>query len=252
MLGLKINWDGLLDQVDSAALGDLAEKGVEIWLKGGWAMIALAFISLFIFAIGVGVSRRLRSKRFGRITEAEWRLWIVESKDREGPMGELFDHVDEVVEGGRATVHDAFDEIRAREIEPFVKDLKLMKIAVSAAPLVGLLGTVTGMLATFNALAAGSGGDKTMSKIAEGISEALYTTETGLVVALPGLFFHYFLSRRFDRYRSFLAHVEAVWAQDVISAGLGHADERRRELVRSITHVELKRRIQSRLKTAGA
>ena len=91
-----------------------------------------------------------------------------------------------------------------------------------------------------------------MSKIAEGISEALYTTETGLVVALPGLFFHYLLSRRFDRFRSFLAHVEAVWAQDVISAGLGRADERRRELVRSITHVELKRRIQSRLKTAGA
>ena len=55
-------------------------------------------------------------------------------------------------------MHDAFDEIRAREIEPFVKDLKLMKIAVSAAPLVGLLSTVTGMLATFNALAAGSGG----------------------------------------------------------------------------------------------
>ena len=74
----------------------------------------------------------------------------------------------------------------------------------------------------------------------------------GLVVALPGLFFHYFLSRRFERYRSFLAHVEAVWAQDVISADLGRADEARRELVRSITHVELKRRIQSRLKTAGA
>ena len=60
---------------------------MEIWLKGGWAMIATAFISLFIFMIGVGVSRRLRSA-FGRITRAEWRLWIVESKDREGPIGD--------------------------------------------------------------------------------------------------------------------------------------------------------------------
>lgn len=244
---------GLIQADEMAApKADLIEKGIDIWLGGGWAMYALAFISLFIFFIGFGIGIRLLGKRFSWIRESEWRNWVVDSRDRWGPMGELFAHVDDVVDGGKASVHDAFDEVRAREIEPFVKDLKLMKIAVSAAPLVGLLGTVTGMLATFNALALGSGGDKTMAKIAEGISEALYTTETGLVIALPGLFFHYFLSRRFERYRAFLAHVEAVWAQSVISGDLDRVEKYQRDLVRAVTHVEVKRRIQQRLKPAGA
>ena len=77
-----------------------------------------------------------------------------------------------------------------------------MKICVSAAPLMGLLGTVTGMLATFAALASGSGGDKTMSLVAEGISEALITTETGLVIALPGLFLQYQLTRKLETIQS--------------------------------------------------
>ncbi|MDQ7087725.1 MAG: MotA/TolQ/ExbB proton channel family protein [Acidobacteriota bacterium] len=73
-------------------------------------------------------------------------------------------------------------------LAPFERDLRFMKRCVSSAPLLGLLGTVTGMLTTFAALASGSGGEKTMSMIAGGISEALITTETGLVIALPGLF----------------------------------------------------------------
>jgi biopolymer transport protein ExbB len=90
-----------------------------------------------------------------------------------------------------------------------------MKVCVSAAPLLGLLGTVTGMLATFGALASGSGGDKTMGLVASGISEALVTTETGLIIALPGLFFQYQLSRQLDRYKAFLAHLQTVCTQNV-------------------------------------
>ena len=88
-----------------------------------------------------------------------------------------------------------------------------MKICVNSAPLVGLLGTVTGMLATFAALSSGSGGDKTMGLIAEGISEALITTETGLVIGLAGLFFQYHLARKYERYEAFLAHLETVCTQ---------------------------------------
>jgi biopolymer transport protein ExbB/TolQ len=77
----------------------------------------------------------------------------------------------------------------------------------------GLLGTVTGMLATFGALATGSGGEKTMGLVAEGISEALVTTETGLIVALPGLFFQYLLSRKLESYKVFLTHLETICTQ---------------------------------------
>lgn len=247
---LRNHWQDLAEaaQDESTFVG----AGWKIWSGGGWAMFALAFVSIFIFAVGMGSLMRLLAKRFGRIREDDWREWIHERGERAGPMGKLFDHVDEVIEGGKATVHDAFDEIRAREVEPFERDLRLMKTAVTAAPLVGLLGTVTGMLSTFGALSAGGGGDKTMAKIAEGISEALYTTETGLVIALPGLFFHYLLSRRYERYRAFLGHVEAVWAQEVIRDRVTRTERRQRELVRSVTERELERIIRQRVKPAGA
>jgi len=52
-----------------------------------------------------------------------------------------------------------------------------------------------------------------MGLVAEGISEALVTTETGLVIALPGLFFQYQLVRKHERYKAFLARLETVCNQ---------------------------------------
>jgi biopolymer transport protein ExbB len=69
------------------------------------------------------------------------------------------------------------------------------------------------MLTTFQGLASGSGGQKTMDMVAGGISEALITTETGLIIALPGLFFQYHLTRERERHEAFLAQVETACAQ---------------------------------------
>lgn len=66
----------------------------------------------------------------------------------------------------------------------FFKNRKtLLQILVTTAPLLGLLGTVTGMLATFQGLNQGNG--DTFDLVAAGISEAMITTETGLVIAIP-------------------------------------------------------------------
>ena len=54
-----------------------------------------------------------------------------------------------------------------------------------------------------------------MEMVAAGISEALVTTETGLVIALPGLFFQYQLVRKLERYKAFLAHLETVCTQSL-------------------------------------
>ncbi len=72
--------------------------------------------------------------------------------------------------------------------------LPIIGVLASVAPLLGLLGTVTGMIATFDVLAIfGTGNVKAM---AGGISEALITTQTGLLVAIPGLYMKGFLERR--------------------------------------------------------
>jgi biopolymer transport protein ExbB len=145
------------------------------------------------------------------VRESEWREWIGHPEKRVGVVGDLLGFVlsAETLE----EMNVRFTEIQQSQIEPFRRDLRFMKRAVSTAPLLGLLGTVTGMLNTFGALAAGTGGEKTMNMVASGISEALITTETGLVIALPGLFFQYHLSRDKDRYETFLAKLETACAQ---------------------------------------
>ncbi len=72
--------------------------------------------------------------------------------------------------------------------------LPFIAISAAAAPLLGLLGTVTGIINTFKLITVfGSGDVKTLSS---GISEALVTTEFGLIVAIPSLLIHAFLSRK--------------------------------------------------------
>jgi biopolymer transport protein ExbB len=200
--------DAILAQLDA-----LFGRAVDIWVAGDWGMIAIAADALAMFALGLHVHGRLCAKGFLQVPEATWRRWIDSPRERQGPLGELLD----LVTGGRslAETATAFAEVRATETAPFEHDLRAMRVCIAAAPLLGLFGTVTGMLATFGALASGSGGEKTMALVAQGISEALITTETGLVVALPGLFFQYQLARRHERYQAFLAHVETACAQSL-------------------------------------
>ena len=71
-------------------------------------------------------------------------------------------------------------------------------VSASAAPLLGLLGTVTGMIHTFRLITAFGVGDARL--LADGISEALVTTEAGLCVAIPALLCHAWLTRLSKRH----------------------------------------------------
>ena len=199
-----------LESIESELL-EVWNAAEQIWLSGGWAMIAIAVIALAMFSIGIHVHLSLRGKRFLSISERKWRHWIAHPVERRGPMGELLDMA--TSPRSLEDMSAVLSQLRDCETAPIERDIRMMKICVAAAPLVGLLGTVTGMLTTFDALATGAGGQKTMGMIAGGISEALITTETGLLIALPGLFFQYQLIRKHDRYKAFLAHVESVCTQ---------------------------------------
>lgn len=80
----------------------------------------------------------------------------------------------------------------------FERKLDIASVLVQVAPLLGLLGTVTGMILTFGALR-----DRTLSNqdIADGISQALLTTEFGLLLAIPGIFIGLKLKRSLVRIR---------------------------------------------------
>ena len=213
MLSLAI-LDSQLSGLKASAV-ELWTQAETIWLSGGWAMIAIAVIAVAMFSIGLNVYLRLSRKGFTKVAEPTWRHWINHPIERRGAVGRLLNFV-----GGARSLEGlaiAFDHVHANETASFERDLRLMRICVGTAPLVGLLGTVTGMLTTFDALSSGSGGYQTMGMIAGGISEALITTETGLVIALPGLFFQYQLQRKFERYKAFLAHMETVCTQKLFN-----------------------------------
>lgn len=198
--------DGLIEK-----LNILWAQAFAIWLAGGWAMVGIAAIALVMFALGLHVHLKLRGTGFQSVRETTWRRWLDHPSERKGPIGNLLDAAMRCTSIEESAAF--FETLRATEIAPLARDLRVMKICVSAAPLLGLLGTVTGMLATFGALSSGSAGEKIMELVAEGISEALITTETGLVIALPGLFFNYQLVRKHERYKACIAHLETVYTQ---------------------------------------
>ena len=98
--------------------------------------------------------------------------------------------------GSTADMEDAIAEAILHELPALERFLSSIGILAGVAPLLGLLGTVTGMISTFDTITIfGSGEPKLM---AGGISEALITTATGLVIAIPILLVHSFLSSRSD------------------------------------------------------
>ncbi len=185
----------------------LYTQAQSIWVAGGWGMIALAVNALVIFGMGMLVLSRLLGSGILASPEKAFKRWK-SGKQGDDPLGRVVERA--MAEDTEENVELFFDALGNSEMTPFERDLKVMGVSVSTAPLLGLLGTVTGMLTTFAALATGGGGEKTMSLVAGGISEALITTETGLVLGLAGMMFEFILKRKHDRLLMKYARVETL------------------------------------------
>ena len=97
----------------------------------------------------------------------------------------------------REEMENALQEAILREIPPMERFLSTLGMLAAIAPLLGLLGTVTGMINTFHVITLYGTGDPRM--MSGGISEALVTTMLGLSVAIPMLMAHTWLNRAVDR-----------------------------------------------------
>ncbi len=196
-------------------------RAKEIWASGGWAMIPLAATAFILYwkAADMRIAlwrknyethtkRRGDRPEFARRGQGQLRedaQLAIEYLNRRG--------IDVPENPTYQDIASRWEELRTTELPGLNRDMKLIKVATASAPLWGLLGTVTGMLQTFDGLARGGGGDKTMNMIASGISQALITTETGLMVALPGYFLGYYLMRKKEQFTAFLSHLETSYAQ---------------------------------------
>ncbi|MBW1646183.1 MAG: DUF3450 family protein [Deltaproteobacteria bacterium] len=97
---------------------------------------------------------------------------------------------------GREVLENVFEEAIMKELPRLERFLPTLQVLAAVAPLLGLLGTVTGMINTFQVITIFGTGDPRM--MSGGISEALVTTELGLVMAIPILLLHSYFSRKVE------------------------------------------------------
>ena len=179
-------------------LEDLFDRTVEHIEIGGFVMYPLLIISVIMFYLVVKkyvemreftkgdrpVRECLQSLGKPGFTAASWQREIIRNFLANRTFDEDLDR-------------SIMESLRLRQTSFVERYIKSIAILAGVAPLLGLLGTVSGMITTFLVIAISGTGDA--KALASGISEALITTQTGLVVAVPGLFLANFLRRRSDR-----------------------------------------------------
>ena len=97
---------------------------------------------------------------------------------------------------GREEVEDAVAEFTIRENRNHMTWIGYLGVIGQIAPMLGLLGTVVGMMGAFNKI--GAQGQADPSALAENIGLAMVTTASGLIIAIPSVFFFFFLRNRFN------------------------------------------------------
>lgn len=191
---------------------------MNLLLMGGWMMWPLTLVSVTVTAIIIERLLLFSSFRFPsrRMTE------LLE-KVVQGDSTPLFAELDKVealrrfssllaAEGpGRKAALRIEGDAVVRKLEA---RLALLSILARLAPLMGLLGTVLGMIETFSEIADAQAGVN-MNQLAGGIWQALITTATGLFIAIPALFFlHYFQTRADEAASALSETANAVLAAD--------------------------------------
>ena len=180
---------------------------------GGWVMPPLVVLLLILwFAIGY------RSAALQRGTKRGARALIerVEKKKKTSGDGVVVRAVKKGIKlrkKGRVDLRSFLDDAFAEEEKEIRKFHVLITTIVMVAPLLGLLGTVIGMIETFDSL-----GDMSLYSqsggIAGGISQALFTTQMGLAVSIPGLIINGILTRRQKDIELELAQIKDILCTD--------------------------------------
>ncbi len=152
--------------------------------EGGLTLVALLVLAVMIYALLFNVWRHLRTTR-KLVATRHWKE--TETIGRSLPWQKSTRTSREIERGFAAFELDEMAWVERR--------LPFLAVLISSAPLLGLLGTVAGMLATFAGMAA-AGHAAPIDSISSGISKALVTTQAGLVIAIPAAFLLALIKRR--------------------------------------------------------
>ena len=178
---------------------------IDYLTAGGWFMLPLLICSVLLISIIIEriwfLQKRLVSP------EGLLRTFINHSKDQSitiqqqdsyvesSSLGELLVTAYRFKDKPRNIVEDKVEEASSNVRMKLERNLNMLGIIASISPLLGLLGTVVGMITVFANINLVDGSSNS-DLLASGISEALITTAFGLLVAVPGLIFYKYFSAR--------------------------------------------------------
>jgi biopolymer transport protein ExbB len=178
----------------------------EIIKAGGWMMIPIIASGVISLAICMERIWSLRESiimppnLLGAIWASIKNKQLDAAKIREfkegSPLGAILMAGVMNAKYGREIMRESIEETANHVIHELERFLNLLGTIAAAAPLLGLLGTVVGMIHMFTQMMAS--GHNTAEMFSGGVSTALVTTASGLVVAIPSLFFHRYFTRRID------------------------------------------------------
>lgn len=176
--------------------------------SGGWLMLPIILCSIGAMAI---IGERFWTLRKNKILPPDlvpqiWKLSregkldasALRSLKMSSPLGAVLAAGLANSRHGRDIMRTSIEEVGRQIVHELEKFLNTLGTIASITPLLGLLGTVVGMIKVFTAIMMHGVGDPTI--LAGGISEALITTAAGLSVAIPSLIFHRYFERLIDEY----------------------------------------------------
>ncbi|WP_044875089.1 MotA/TolQ/ExbB proton channel family protein [Pseudomonas sp. LFM046] len=178
----------------------------ELVKAGGWMMLPIILCSIAATAI---IAERLWTLRISRVSPPHLlgQVWR-QIKDKQlnsqklkdlrasSPLGEVLAAGLANSKHGREIMKECIEEAASRVIHELERYLNALGTIAAMAPLLGLLGTVFGMIDIFGGFM--ENGMANAPVLAGGIAKALVTTAAGLIVAIPAVFFHRYLLRRVD------------------------------------------------------
>jgi biopolymer transport protein ExbB len=205
---------------------------VELFVKGGpfmWPLLLMLFFGLVVSF------ERLYTLSKAHINSKEFFTQVQEALKQGGPeaAAEVCSNTPGPVasvlhagllrlDRGLDHVEKAITESGAIEMAFLERGMVWLSTVANIAPLLGFLGTVSGMIGAFEAIAAA--GDVEPSIVASGISEALITTASGLIIAIPIQAFHNFFVAKIDKIIIDMQEASTQFVEELIQLGYGKED----------------------------
>lgn len=178
----------------------------ELVQAGGWLMFPIILCSIISAAICVErfwtlraeqiVPRHLLAQAWAAIRSGEMDNRKLRELRQGSPLGKILAAGIANHRRGREQMKESIEEAAGQVVHDLERYLNTLGTIAAATPLLGLLGTVIGMIKVFSAISLQGTGNAQV--LAGGISEALITTAAGLTVAIPSLFFYRFFQRRVE------------------------------------------------------